>query len=628
MGWIRVVRVLIVSALLSGALTPGVGSQPLRLEVEEVLLAETSPGVDGNTLLVVSGFPNGRALFKTPTDLWTTDGSPQGTFPLPASIVFGLGNTGTDRLLFTGSEAGSFGATGIWSTDHTVDGTVELLANEDLSSDRLETQLLHSPSLGVSFFGRRAAGPSTSELWVTPGPSSPLALLLSPPNGFDRIRASDTFEIGRQSFLTTTSFSNTSPGTALVQTWRTDGTPAGTLDAAIEPPVSFPETIGSWTYYLSFDQGTQESNLWRTTGSPGPSQLVVEDVPGFLIRVGDDLISVKTSQFNAPTPFTTFRRLDLMAGSLVEIASLPTSQFSFRTLENWALWVSIEDFQPQSIGALRSSGFVELVSELERVEVPSIGTEGDRAHVNITTTSLGAEPWILDGTIAGTRSFDLCPGPCSSEVFPVLPENVRWEDGRSLYIGRLSSPLNATPAPSPATQFLLLDDLGNRPAEVASDFAENQGPRQPVALRGAENRLLYFRWDPASGFEPRAIPLPDTSCAPSPTTLCLGNNRFRVDVTWSDFQGGTGAGRSVPLTEDTGSFWFFDPDNLELIVKVIDGTAINGNHWVFYGALSDVAYELRVTDTETGRTATYSNPAGTFGSQGDVDALPGLGGKT
>jgi hypothetical protein len=106
-------------------------------------------------------------------------------------------------------------------------------------------------------------------------------------------------------------------------------------------------------------------------------------------------------------------------------------------------------------------------------------------------------------------------------------------------------------------------------------------------------------------------------------TLCLNQERFQVRVVWRDFAGRTGIGQAVPLTDDTGTFWFFDQANVELAVKVLDGTAINGQYWVFYGALSNVEYTLVVTDTVTGSSVTYSNPHGTFASVGDTSALPG-----
>jgi hypothetical protein len=91
-----------------------------------------------------------------------------------------------------------------------------------------------------------------------------------------------------------------------------------------------------------------------------------------------------------------------------------------------------------------------------------------------------------------------------------------------------------------------------------------------------------------------------------------------VELAWQDFRGRTGFGHPVPLTGDTGYFWFFDPDNVETIVKVLDGTGLNGHHWVFYGALSNVEYTLTATDALTGASQRYFNPSGQFASVGDT----------
>ncbi len=113
----------------------------------------------------------------------------------------------------------------------------------------------------------------------------------------------------------------------------------------------------------------------------------------------------------------------------------------------------------------------------------------------------------------------------------------------------------------------------------------------------------------------------ESSCSTDAVTLCL-DGRFAVEVDWTDFDGGSGTGVPSPITSDTGAFWFFDEENLELMVKVLDARAINGHYWVFYGALSNVGYTLRVTDTATGEAVTYENPSGEFASRGDISALP------
>ena len=114
------------------------------------------------------------------------------------------------------------------------------------------------------------------------------------------------------------------------------------------------------------------------------------------------------------------------------------------------------------------------------------------------------------------------------------------------------------------------------------------------------------------------------TCTPSPTTLCLNDHRFRVDASWRDFEGRTGVGQAGALTSDTGTFWFFDDANTELIVKVLDARNVNGHFWVFYGALSNVEFDITVTDTTTGDSRTFHNEAGNFASVGDTEAFRSL----
>lgn len=116
------------------------------------------------------------------------------------------------------------------------------------------------------------------------------------------------------------------------------------------------------------------------------------------------------------------------------------------------------------------------------------------------------------------------------------------------------------------------------------------------------------------------------ACVDGPRNLCLNDERFRVEVSWADpYHGGTGSGQAVGLTSDTGYFWFFNRANVELVVKVLDGRALNGYFWVFYGALSTVEYTITVTDTETGATSTYYNPPYELASRADTRAFSDTG---
>ena len=100
------------------------------------------------------------------------------------------------------------------------------------------------------------------------------------------------------------------------------------------------------------------------------------------------------------------------------------------------------------------------------------------------------------------------------------------------------------------------------------------------------------------------------SCNPTATTACLNQGRFEVEVSWSDFVGGSGVGQLILTSEDSALFWFFNSENWEMLVKVIDGCNANDRFWVFAAATTNVEYTLRVTDTVTGVVKSYTNPLG------------------
>jgi photosystem II stability/assembly factor-like uncharacterized protein len=157
----------------------------------------------------------------------------------------------------------------------------------------------------------------------------------------------------------------------------------------------------------------------------------------------------------------------------------------------------------------------------------------------------------------------------------------------------------------------------------ASWAAMNQGLRNTVAnavaIAPGSPGALYAGTNGSSVFQLGS----PAACNAGPETLCLSGGRFRVLVAWRAVsQGTSGAGQAVSLTSDTGYFWFFQSTNVELVIKVLDARGINGNFWVFYGALSNVEYTITVVDSVTGETKTYVNPQNTLASVADTAAFP------
>jgi len=116
-------------------------------------------------------------------------------------------------------------------------------------------------------------------------------------------------------------------------------------------------------------------------------------------------------------------------------------------------------------------------------------------------------------------------------------------------------------------------------------------------------------------------PAGGAACTSGAETLCLAGGRFKVEVAFAGGAATPSSGRALPLTADTGYFWFFDAGNIEVVVKIVDGRPVNGHWWVFAGSLSSVAYTITVTDTATGAVRTYANPAGSLASRADTAAF-------
>lgn len=98
---------------------------------------------------------------------------------------------------------------------------------------------------------------------------------------------------------------------------------------------------------------------------------------------------------------------------------------------------------------------------------------------------------------------------------------------------------------------------------------------------------------------------------PDAKTLCLSGGRFQVRADFRTPDGSSGSATAVGLTPDTGYFWFFNPENIEMVIKVLNGCGLNARFWVFAAGLTNVEVTLTVTDTQNGRVKTYLNPLNT-----------------
>ena len=115
----------------------------------------------------------------------------------------------------------------------------------------------------------------------------------------------------------------------------------------------------------------------------------------------------------------------------------------------------------------------------------------------------------------------------------------------------------------------------------------------------------------------------DYGCLESSRVSCLQDGRFKVRAYYDheENQNRSARVRDALVGDAASLFYFFTFDNPELMVKVVDGCALNGRYWVFGSAATDLDYRVTVEDKATGREKRYernrSNPL-----IGDVVSFP------
>ncbi|HLX11088.1 MAG TPA: hypothetical protein VKY89_24790 [Thermoanaerobaculia bacterium] len=108
-----------------------------------------------------------------------------------------------------------------------------------------------------------------------------------------------------------------------------------------------------------------------------------------------------------------------------------------------------------------------------------------------------------------------------------------------------------------------------------------------------------------------SAPILTQSLTVRPQTAQLGLIAGRFLVTVTDQQGGASPA-AVALSDSGGYFTFFDPTNVELTVKIVDGTPVNNHWWIFVASMTNTGLSLTVTDTQGGSCASNNCPSHTY----------------
>ncbi len=410
--------------------------------------------------------------------------------------------------------------------------------------------------------------------------------------------------------------------------WTSDGTAAGTVPLLDLPDVfysGFLTATGADAYFVV--SGEENEEVWRTDGTAAGTRRVAELAFGFFGNEEPEFTRVGGAVYFAGEDDSRFDVLWRSDGTAAGTAPVPRRADGLgigpRHLVEFggALYFFGGVPANQSVGLIRTDGTAAGTVLLKEITPPERGFRaetvfftalGPRLYFVAEDAAHGLELWATDGTAAGTVLVrDLDPGPTTSQ-----PRDLHAAGGRLFFSaddGVHGVELWQTDGTAAGT--LLVQDLA--PGPLAS---------HPQRLTAAGGRLYFSADDGVWGDELWSLPLAaGPACQPSAAALCLNGGRFRAEAAWRDFAGRTGTGTAVALSADTGYFWFFDPANVEAVLKVLDGRGTNGHFWAFYGALSNVEYSLTITDTQTGAARRYFNPTGRFASVGDTTAFGPLG---
>lgn len=135
--------------------------------------------------------------------------------------------------------------------------------------------------------------------------------------------------------------------------------------------------------------------------------------------------------------------------------------------------------------------------------------------------------------------------------------------------------------------------------------------------------------DPEPDPDPTLGPLPDppegpgyTDCRPETASLVFADG-FKVALCYETASGEVGEGKTgIWASSESGLLWFFNRDNAEVLVKVLDGCRLNGNRWVYVAPVTDLAFNLYVQSAGGSNWSHHNRQGQTAASRSDNFAFP------
>jgi len=214
------------------------------------------------------------------------------------------------------------------------------------------------------------------------------------------------------------------------------------------------------------------------------------------------------------------------------------------------------------------------------------GINGHRWVFVAPVTDLGFRLSIFESTLAGER-----------------PWFYRWPGNPKGHTARTSADTTAFPCTT---------------AEIATAKAASAGKESGAGLAPFGASPLSAAAGPARSLIAGAR----TDCEPRGPTLTLRGG-YAVSMCYETSDGLVGDARDWGLdSSQSGLLYFFERNNAEVLIKVLDGCGVNGHRWVFVAPVTDLAFNL-IVESPSGERWTHANRLGrTANAASDVTAFP------
>ncbi|MDE2923306.1 MAG: hypothetical protein OYL92_17495 [Acidobacteriota bacterium] len=274
------------------------------------------------------------------------------------------------------------------------------------------------------------------------------------------------------------------------------------------------------------------------------------------------------------------------------------------------------------------------------------------------------------GVIAIAHTFFYCgaltapheiPGNESVEALAIIEANLTTQDGYEQWV-------RSTPNPRKAHEEIVGHELGHvigishpcgddasGPCDDVTDDAlmraKAHGDGRGARLNSDDRAAARFLY-PVPGADPEPDPAPDpepppepdpepdptdttlgplpdppqglgyTDCRPETASLVFDGG-FKVAVCYETAGGEIGEGKAgIWASSESGLLWFFNRDNAEVLVKVLDGCHLNGHRWVYVAPVTDLAFNLYVQSPDGTNWSHHNRLGETAASRSDNFAFP------